>query len=328
MPYLLIVDACLRTRLGQLPEALASAEKAGEYSRIMHARETAAMADIARLRPTLWRHGQQSALQLANQIARAGRPSAGWWSGLARLNLAEVYLAAGNIETCLTELTGEEADEATASYRWAVRAVASALLGRQSQSRGDAREALRHAERSGLAHQLGVAHDARARVLSSAGDLDAALEAASVAVTHFVAAESPVEEGTARHLLAVLSARTGQPDAMRLELGRAKELYSASSATWLSTVLARDERRFAARGPRPRFSSGNAVAALTAREREVVDLVITGLTNREIAERLHLSRKTVETHLSRAFAKLHVRSRVELTRRLTAESELPNDNDP
>lgn len=52
---------------------------------------------------------------------------------------------------------------------------------------------------------------------------------------------------------------------------------------------------------------------LTARELEVAMLVVEGSTNREIAERLRVSVRTVEVHLSRVFGKLHVRTRVELT---------------
>ena len=52
--------------------------------------------------------------------------------------------------------------------------------------------------------------------------------------------------------------------------------------------------------------------ALTDREREVADLVATGITNREIAARLVLSEKTVERHLSRIFAKLGISSRAAL----------------
>jgi DNA-binding NarL/FixJ family response regulator len=44
----------------------------------------------------------------------------------------------------------------------------------------------------------------------------------------------------------------------------------------------------------------------------VVTLASQGLTNREIGERLYVSRRTVETHLSHAFVKLHVTSRIEL----------------
>jgi DNA-binding CsgD family transcriptional regulator len=52
--------------------------------------------------------------------------------------------------------------------------------------------------------------------------------------------------------------------------------------------------------------------ALTDAERRVAHLVAAGLANREVAERLFLSRYTVETHLKHVFAKLGVSSRAEL----------------
>ena len=51
---------------------------------------------------------------------------------------------------------------------------------------------------------------------------------------------------------------------------------------------------------------------LTAREREVFDELIHGYTITEIAERLHLSVKTVDTHKSHIYAKLNCRRRSEL----------------
>jgi RNA polymerase sigma factor (sigma-70 family) len=62
------------------------------------------------------------------------------------------------------------------------------------------------------------------------------------------------------------------------------------------------------------------LASLSEREREVADLVEDRLTNREIAERLVLSEKTVERHLSRIFVKLGARSRVEVARALETEA--------
>jgi DNA-binding CsgD family transcriptional regulator len=56
------------------------------------------------------------------------------------------------------------------------------------------------------------------------------------------------------------------------------------------------------------------VDALTASERRVVALAAEGLSNREIAERLFVTQRTVETHLGHAFAKLGVRRRDQLTR--------------
>ncbi|MST34158.1 hypothetical protein GHK86_15685, partial [Acidimicrobiaceae bacterium USS-CC1] len=49
--------------------------------------------------------------------------------------------------------------------------------------------------------------------------------------------------------------------------------------------------------------------ALTERERDVVELLVDGLTNQQIAERLRISRRTVETHLQHIFDKCDARSR-------------------
>jgi DNA-binding NarL/FixJ family response regulator len=51
---------------------------------------------------------------------------------------------------------------------------------------------------------------------------------------------------------------------------------------------------------------------LTVREREVLDLVVTGLTNAEIAQKLYLSPLTAKTHVSRILMKLGARDRVQL----------------
>ena len=74
----------------------------------------------------------------------------------------------------------------------------------------------------------------------------------------------------------------------------------------------RELRRLGHRVVRPaRATDGGP---LTAREREIAELVAAGRTNREIAEQLVLSIRTIEAHLRNIYAKLGVRSRVELTR--------------
>jgi len=63
---------------------------------------------------------------------------------------------------------------------------------------------------------------------------------------------------------------------------------------------------------RPAAKPSAAVASLTEREREVVALVATGLSNDEIADRLVMSPLTAKTHVSRAMIKLAARDRAQL----------------
>jgi len=56
--------------------------------------------------------------------------------------------------------------------------------------------------------------------------------------------------------------------------------------------------------------AGAGIAALSNREREVAELVAASLTNRQIAQRLFLSEKTVETHITRILTKLDITSRI------------------
>lgn len=56
--------------------------------------------------------------------------------------------------------------------------------------------------------------------------------------------------------------------------------------------------------------------ALTERERDVAQLAASGLANKEIADQLDITVRTVKAHLTNAFAKLGVRDRVQLTLRL------------
>ena len=64
--------------------------------------------------------------------------------------------------------------------------------------------------------------------------------------------------------------------------------------------------------PLPDSSGSSTPTPLTAREREVAYLAAEGVSNKYIAERLFLSSRTVENHLSKVFVKLGVSTRLEL----------------
>jgi DNA-binding NarL/FixJ family response regulator len=67
---------------------------------------------------------------------------------------------------------------------------------------------------------------------------------------------------------------------------------------------------------RDQTTSAAEVATLTAREREVLELVAEGFINKEIADRLCVSVEAVRWHLKHIYAKLHVRSRTEAALKL------------
>lgn len=67
--------------------------------------------------------------------------------------------------------------------------------------------------------------------------------------------------------------------------------------------------------------------ALTPSEIEVVSLAADGLTNPEVGRRLFISRRKVQTHLSSAFGKLEITSRVELAALVTRRGRGPDERD-
>ncbi|WP_169808937.1 helix-turn-helix transcriptional regulator [Microtetraspora fusca] len=322
-PFLRIVEVVLLTREGRLSAAVAAAEEAAELAAFPNSHELTATVWAAALPALLWLDGPQAALAAADRLIGPALPRSAWWSELTRLNLATVDFHAGRVAACLAQLTAGPWSPQTAVgagiYRQALHAVSAARFNDLHSALLLSDLGLADAKGLGLDHQLGAAHMARAEVLLQYGELEEALPHASAAATYFADAGAPIDEGRARQLLATLHSRNGDPKAMRDELARAKARYAECSAAWLEKQLAKAELRMAASLSR----QAEEPAGLSERERQIATLAGSGLTNREIAQRLYLSPKTVEAHLARVFAKLDVRSRVELTRRLAEEGISP-----
>ncbi|HEY7076259.1 MAG TPA: LuxR C-terminal-related transcriptional regulator, partial [Solirubrobacteraceae bacterium] len=104
----------------------------------------------------------------------------------------------------------------------------------------------------------------------------------------------------------------------REHLRRALELAQRSGA-----VLLAEEARteLIATGARPRRVELSGAAALTPSERRTAAMAAEGMSNREIAQALFVTLRTVEMHLSNAFRKLDVASRTQLAAALAAEGD-------
>jgi DNA-binding CsgD family transcriptional regulator len=149
------------------------------------------------------------------------------------------------------------------------------------------------------------------------GDIDKLSEAVSL----FERSPRSLAMAAAWEDLGLAHQRQGTADSGIDELTQALVLFAQAGAT---RDAARLRSRLRALGVRRRVATAEKPAtgwaAMTKSELAVAQLVATGLTNREIAERLFVSPHTVNTHLRQVFAKLEVKSRVDLTRLATERS--------
>ena len=96
-----------------------------------------------------------------------------------------------------------------------------------------------------------------------------------------------------------------------VELLRAVRVVANGDSLLSPSVTRRVVEAFAT-GPKPNAPARAGLEELTEREREIVALVGTGLSNHEIAEHLVISPATARTHVSRAMLKLQARDRAQL----------------
>jgi DNA-binding CsgD family transcriptional regulator len=178
-------------------------------------------------------------------------------------------------------------------------------LDQRDEAVGLADEELRLAQAFGAARAICVAQ--RARALLEHGE--ASIDGLRAAVETLDAGPARLELARARLDLGSALRRAGRRVEARDTLARALDEADRYGAHAL-TARAREE--LAAAGARPRRARLKGVEALTAAERRVAELAASGLSNREIAQALFITTKTVEMHLNRAYGKLEIASRGEL----------------
>ena len=122
----------------------------------------------------------------------------------------------------------------------------------------------------------------------------------------------PVERGWACEDAGQALVRSGRKTEAACLLDEALAVYGDVGATWDIERAGSIRATLGGAVPRTVLRPQRGWASLTPSESKVAELVAGGLSNQEVADRLVISRYTVETHLKRVYAKLGVRSRAEL----------------
>jgi ATP/maltotriose-dependent transcriptional regulator MalT len=190
-------------------------------------------------------------------------------------------------------------------------ALAHLALEDRSEALGLASEELELARSFGAAPTLGVA--TRRSGLVEGGDRGHAMLAEAVEILE--ASEAELELARALTALGSALRRAGRRVDAREPLRRGLDLALRCGGRRLAE-RAREE--LVAAGARPRRDRIAGPEALTASERRVAELAARGMTNREIAQALFVTMRTVEVHLTHCYQKLEIDSRKELPAALGA----------
>jgi ATP/maltotriose-dependent transcriptional regulator MalT len=307
-----------------------------ELGRVARANEAARDGvELARLsndvRNQVWARSALAAARLAagdvaaamRDITEASEPgrSAGFHGpGQPGWCLGTVLTAAGNVERAVSVMLEAFGGRALADVLPVYRPRAAADLVEALIALDDlagAAEVLdagdAAAARAGTAWAAAVAALARSALELARGRPPEAVAAAAAAREAAIAA--PLLSARAGLAEGRALAAAGERRAAVAALIAAESAFDAFGALRRRDEAVRELRRLGHRVVRAaRGTPDGEQDPLTAREREIVELVAAGRTNREVAQQLVLSPRTIEAHLRNIYAKLGVRSRVELAR--------------
>lgn len=270
---------------------------------------------------TLWMGDVPRALRLGKEAVACAGPDSNWRSGMANGMYAQALFFAGDPATCVDVLTRAgggpdlpRLDTVSRSTWYHLLAAADGAAGHPDRAMDWADRAEAAAANLGLPMRTAFAKLARAQALLPV-DPAAAVTFIDAAAETLAAIGVPVENGRCHVLAGIALGALGETDRARDRFAQARTLFEQCGAQLFLDWATREERRMNARMPRRSRQAGTdsgALEQLTRRERDVATLAAQGLSNRQIAEKLFLSSRTVELHLSRVFAKLGVSSRAAL----------------
>jgi len=184
-------------------------------------------------------------------------------------------------------------------------ALALSSLGDKDEARRLVHEDIEIARRWGAPRPLGAALRAAGLIEPGADGLDLLRESVDVLAT----SRALLERAKSFTELGAALRRANQRAEARILLHDGLELADRCGA---QPVAERAHAELLATGARPRRLVRTGVDSLTASERRVAQMATEGQTNREIAETLFVTPKTIEMHLSHAYRKLEINSRSQL----------------
>ncbi|MDX2600454.1 LuxR C-terminal-related transcriptional regulator [Streptomyces caniscabiei] len=276
------------------------------------------LARAMRTTALVWSRGRSHAAEavaLAEEATTVAPPGRSWWTTSATGLLAEARLLAGDAAGCRRTLLEGVGGERLPLVRPFSRPFLLALLATATLECGDldrAHDLVRTAEveagRLGLPVQEAYVHEARARLHAADGEHDAAAKLFALAAGAFRAADMPVRYAWTLATGAPSCAEAEGPAEALRQLDVAETVARSYGASLVRERV--EDLRAELSGSDP---AAHALGLLSDREREIADLAAEGLRTRDIAERLFLSPRTVETHLFRVYRKLGVSSRLTLS---------------
>jgi DNA-binding NarL/FixJ family response regulator len=235
-------------------------------------------------------------------------------SNFVRRTLVGIHLAEGNGEAALEAAEDYERHaQRSRNPAWApwrsLKASALAMLGRRDEAIALAREEVEIARAWGAPTTLGRSLRALGELLGQEGMAE--LEQAARLLEQ---SDQRLERARALAALGAEIRRARRPSEAREPLRQALEIAEVAGAKALEEHV---RSELYATGARPRTTALDGVESLTERELRVATLAADGQTNRDIAQTLYVTPKTVEVHLSNAYRKLGIASRRELPKVLT-----------
>jgi DNA-binding NarL/FixJ family response regulator len=220
--------------------------------------------------------------------------------------LALLRLAAGRIDAAVAAIeraVDDAHDHVTRGQLLPASVEILLAAGRTADARRAADELGELAAQAGTGLLGAIASHAHGEVLLAEGDPRAALDSLEAACRAWQAMEAPYESARARVLMAVACRAIGDGDTAELECDAARSVFERLGA---APALARLDDLVGR-------AADQRTPPVTARELEVLRSVATGRTNREIAQALSISERTVERHLGNIFTKLDVSNRAAAT---------------